>query len=93
MSQMATVPVYACRYCGKPVYVTLLCTKTDDPNAALLQKLMGGLQDIAMCRECRRRWNWLASQNRANEMLLNPETVIYNVRDNSGLDYYGRTLR
>lgn len=90
MSQMATVPVFACRKCGKPVYVTHLSTKADDPQAENLRILMRGLSSIALCKECRKAYNYFASQNRANEFLLNPHIVIYNVRDNTGVDYYGR---
>lgn len=93
MSKMATVPVFACRYCGKPVYVTNLSTRIDDPNSELLFKLMEGLRDIAMCKECRNRYNWYASQNRAAEMPLNPQGILYNIHDHSGLDYYGRNAR
>lgn len=90
MSKMATTPVFACRKCGKPVYVTNLSTQVDDPASELLQSFMQGLAKIALCGGCRAAYNWYASQGRSEEFLTNPEIVIYNVRDNTELDYYGR---
>jgi hypothetical protein len=88
MAQMATVPVFACRGCGKPVYVVHLSSNKDDPDANLLKQLMQGLKDIALCKYCRMKYNWLASQGRSDEFSLNPRGVIYNVVDPSGVDYY-----
>ena len=96
MSQMSTVPVFACRVCGKPVYVTALKTLQDDPDGKLLEQLMKGLSDIAFCPEHRRQWNYFASRNRADEFysnLFNPQGVLYNVRQGkSEVDWYGRNL-
>ncbi len=93
MAEMATVPVYGCRVCGKPVYVTHLSTTGTDESASLLKTLMQGLGNIALCKYHRMKRNWYASQGREEEFLaneLNPITVIYNVVDNSDLDYYNR---
>jgi len=89
MAQMATIPVFACRRCGKPVYVTHL-SSAKDPDASKLKELMKGLSDIALCRNCRETYNYLASQGRSEEFLINPDGIIYSVVDNSGVDYYGR---
>lgn len=92
MSQMATVPVFACRGCGKPVYVTHLSMR-DDPDASKLKKAMQNLPKIAMCKYCKMKYEWLAAQNRTDEFVLNPHAVIYSVVDSSGIDYYGRKMK
>lgn len=92
MSQMATIPVYACRKCGKPVYVVHLSMR-DDPKAEKLKGAMQNLQKIALCKYCLMMYNWLALQGRSDEFLLNPEIVIYNVVDHSKADYYGRKAK
>lgn len=92
MADMSTVPVYACRVCGAPVYVTQLSTRKD-PQAELLKTFMQNLQKVALCSYHRAQRNWYASQGREAEWLaneLNPSVTIYNVIDNSSLDYYGR---
>lgn len=91
MSQMATTPVFACRVCGKPVYVTHLSTTGTDADAEQLKRLMQNLGKIALCKYHAMKRNWYASQGREEEWLkneLNPTTVIYAVSDRSGLDYY-----
>lgn len=88
MAQMATVPVFACRKCGRPVYVTHLSSIGKDPDASRLKELMKGLQDIALCKYCQMSYNWYASQGRSDEFLISPNIVIYNVVDISGNDYY-----
>jgi len=88
---MATVPVYACKVCGKPVYVTHLSTSKADSSAEMLKTLMQGLRNIALCKYCQMKRNYYATQGREEEFLaneLNPHTTIYNVVDNSKLDYY-----
>ena len=94
MSQLSTVPVFACRVCGKPVYVTSLRTVRDDPDGKILEALMKGLADVALCQEHQRQWNWYASRNRADEFysnLFNPNPVLYNIHPGmSGVDWYGR---
>lgn len=94
MSKMSTVPVFACRDCGKAVYATHLSTNLDDPDGNLLRVLMKGLSEIARCPECQKRWNWFASQNRSDEYyknFYNPQGVLYNVRPGvSQVDWYGR---
>lgn len=88
------MPVYACRVCGKPVYVIHLSTKGRDDNAEQLKRLMQGLGKIALCKYHAMKRNWYASQGREDEWLkneLNPMTVIYNVVDKSGVDYYKRS--
>ena len=92
MSQMSTTPVFACRGCGKPVYVTLLSV-CDDPDAMKLKAAMQNLPKIALCKYCQMKYNWLASQNRTHEFGFNPNPVIYAVRDNTGADYYGRKMK
>ncbi len=86
---MATTPVFACRICGKPVVVTNL-SSFNDPKAEVLKTLMQGLSKIALCDYHRAKRNYFASLGREDEFYLNPDTVIYNVVDNSNLDYYGR---
>lgn len=96
MSQMATIPVYKCRVCGKPVYVTHLSTQGADPNAEKLKMLMQGLSKIALCDYHRAKRNHFATQGREAEFIaneLNPLTTIYNVVDNSKVDYYGRNMK
>lgn len=90
MSKMATTPVFACKRCKKPVYVTHLSTSVDDPKAEMLKAFMQGAASIALCKQCRAAYNWFASQGRSDEFLTNPGIVIYNVRDKSEVDYYGR---
>ena len=90
MAQMATIPVFACRKCGAPVYVTHLSSVGNDADASKLKELMQGLADIALCKYCQMKYNWYASQNRSDEFLINPHIIIYNVDDKSGLDYYGK---
>lgn len=92
MSQMATTPVFACRGCGKPVYVTHLSMR-DDPDASKLKGAMQNLPKIAMCKYCQMKYNWLAAQGRADEFVFNPHAIIYSVRDISGADYYGRNMK
>ena len=88
MAQMATVPVFACRGCAKPVYGLHVQSFGNDQDASRLREIMQGLAGIALCKYCRMKYNWLASQGRSDEFLLNPNIVIYNVVDPSGLDYY-----
>lgn len=94
MSQMSTVPVFACRVCGAPVFATQVATYVDDPEGKVLEALMKGLSEIAFCPEHRRQWNWYASQNRADEFyanLFNPEGVLYNIRQGkTDVDWYGK---
>lgn len=86
MAEMATTPVFACRGCGKPLMASL--KSFNDTNAEKLKELMKGLADIAFCKHCIGRYNYLASQGRSDEFYKNPTGVIYNVIDNSGVDYY-----
>lgn len=91
MAQMATIPVYKCRVCGKPVYVVHLSTTGVDESAEMLKRLMQGLSNIVLCKYHQMQRNWYASQGREEEWLaneLNPRVVILNVVDNSDLDYY-----
>jgi hypothetical protein len=69
MSQMNTVPVFKCKYCGKPVYVTSLRTSKPDPDAELLLELMRGLEKIAMCKSCQRKYNYMAKEGRSEEFI------------------------
>lgn len=64
---MRLIPVFKCRVCGKPVFVTLLDTTRPDPDGVLLHKLMGGLAKVALCNWHQRQKNWYASQNRLEE--------------------------
>ncbi len=88
MAQMATVPVFKCRRCGTPVYVTYLASQGSDPDAAKLKELMNGLADIALCGHCQAVYNYLAARGRSDEFLINPQPVILTIEDTSGLDYY-----
>jgi hypothetical protein len=92
MAEMATIPVYACRKCAAPVYVTHL-SSIDDPKAEKLKDFMQNLGKIALCNKCRKAEMWYAQQGRSDEFLVNPGIVIYNVVDNSKLDYYGRNIK
>lgn len=89
MGQMATVPVFACRGCGRPVYATHLSTK-NDPDNELLKKMMQGLSKIALCKHCKAQSDYFAQTGRL--LPLNNTSVIYSVVDPSGADYYGRGL-
>ena len=97
MAKMSTVPVFACRDCGKPVYVTNLQTMVEDPDGKLLNTLMKGLSEIARCPDCRAKWNWWASQNRSAEYyanFFNPQGVLYNIRPGiSQVDWYGNGVK
>lgn len=86
MPKMATVPVFACRGCGTPVYGVHLEAR----DMETLKELMQGMAQIALCGNCKGRYNYLAAQNRSDEFPLNPNLIIYNVIDKSGNDYYGR---
>jgi len=86
MAKMSTVPVYACRGCGRPVYGI----HVEAGTAEQLKAIMPHLAEIAICKDCKARYNWLASQNRSDEFRLNPNLIIYNVVDPSGVDWYGR---
>ena len=59
---MATTPVYACRKCGKAVYVTSLTTGRSDPSAELLKSMMLNLGKAT--EEQERQWltprTWVA---------------------------------
>ena len=93
MSQMSTVPVFACRVCRQPVYVTKLTTFVDDPDGKLLASLMKALADVALCDYHKAMRNWYASQGRESEFLanaLNPNVVLYNVHDHTGVGWYGK---
>jgi hypothetical protein len=46
------------------------------------------LHEIAICPSCRKRELWLRAHGDVNEFRVNPHGVIYNVIDESGLDYY-----
>lgn len=88
---MATVPVFACRVCGKPVYATHLSTQINDPNNELLKSLMQSLAKIALCRYHQLVRNYYASLGREDEFLknqFNPQPVILSVVDSTGLNYY-----
>lgn len=82
--KMSTVPVFKCRGCGRPVYGTLL----EAPDAETLKQHMAGLAEIAMCKDCKNRYNYAAA--RGEEFHLNPSLVLLNVVDNTGVDWYGR---
>jgi hypothetical protein len=91
--KMATIPVFKCRACGKPVYVTNLQTTMDDPDGSILRSMMQGLSKVALCDFHARQRAWYAKQGREEEwknLVFNPQPVILNVLDNTGLDYYGR---
>jgi hypothetical protein len=90
------MPVFACRVCRKPVYVTHLSTHLNDPDGKVLMGLMKAMRDIALCPECQRKRDWYANQNREEEFLkneLNPNSVLYNVVDNTGIGWYANGIR
>jgi hypothetical protein len=66
---MSTVPVFRCKYCGRPVYVTSLRTSQPDPDGELLGEFMQNLKKIAMCRTCRAKYNYMAEQGRSDEFI------------------------
>lgn len=90
MAEMATTPVFACRNCGKPVYVVHL-SSVNDPDASKLKVLMQGLVNIALCPECRKIKRWRDAHGR--EFRVNPQGIIYSVIDKSDADYYGRNMK
>jgi hypothetical protein len=92
MAQMATTPVFACKHCGKPVVATLV-QSYNDPQAEKLKFIMQGLAQIALCPDCQQKKLYLQSQGRGDEFKENPMGIIYAVRDNSELDYYGRKMK
>ena len=68
MSQMSTVPVFKCKYCGKMVRVTELRTTQPDPDGEMLNSFMRNLDKIAqICPECRKKRDYLASQGRGED--------------------------
>lgn len=69
MSQMSTTAVLKCKYCGRPVYVTQLRTTKADPDAELLNEFMHNLNKLAMCRTCRKKYNYYSQQGRSEEFL------------------------
>lgn len=89
---MATIPVFACRVCGKPVYGIHLSTQ-NDPNNERLKLLMQGLAKAALCDYHKNRYNYLAERNRSDEMPLNPNLIIYSVIDDTKANYYGEGLK
>jgi hypothetical protein len=92
---MSTTPVFACRVCGKPVVVSRLSTYVDDPDGKLLQSLMKGLAEIALCPSHQAKRNWYASQGRLDEFLkneLNPRAVLYSVQDDK-VGWYASGVR
>lgn len=92
MSQMATVPIFACRGCGKPVY-GLHLSMENDPDNEKLKDAMQNMAKIAICKHCKARYNYLAQQGRSDEFNLNPNLIIYNVVDPTEVDYYGRKTK
>ena len=93
MSQMSTQPVFACRVCRKPVVVAHLSTREDDPDGQKLIALMNALRSIALCPYHQSMRDWYAAQGRLKEFednYLNPRVVLYNVNDETGVDWYGR---
>jgi len=64
---MRLIPVFKCRVCGKPVFVTLLDTARPDPDGVVLHSLMAGLERVALCNWHQRQKNWYASQHRLAE--------------------------
>lgn len=88
MAVMATTPVFACRICKAPVVMSAM--SFNDASAEKLNKIMPNLYKVALCPHHRRVYNWYAKQGRSNEFLLNPDPILYQVIDNSGLDYYKR---
>lgn len=76
MSKMSTTAVLKCKYCGKPVLVTDLSTSHPDPNAEQLGEFMQNLSKIAMCDNCRARYNYMAAQGRAGEFLSGAQSPI-----------------
>lgn len=85
MGQMATVPVFACRGCGRPVYATHLSTVAD-PDNKKLKMMMQGLSKIALCKHCKAQSDYFAQTGQY--LPLNPHSVIYTVVDPSGANYY-----
>lgn len=84
MAEMSTMPVYKCRYCGKPLVVTHFRTTVPDPDGTLFYKVIAGLGNAAICEDCRNTYNYYAIQNRAGEMLLNPAPILLKVYDPRG---------
>jgi hypothetical protein len=77
MSQLSTIPVFHCRHCGAPVYVTYLNTLVPDPYGKLLNQIMRGLERVALCPSCQRKRDYLAQNGRLEEFYENekPELI------------------
>jgi hypothetical protein len=67
MSQMSTIPVFTCKRCGRPVFVTHLSTSDADPELTRLREMMSNLKKITLCNDCRRAYNWYAMQGRTQD--------------------------
>lgn len=67
MSQMSTKAVFRCKYCGRPVYVTMLRTTQPDPDASMLNGFMRNLDKIAhVCPQCRKKQHYYQEQGLGN---------------------------
>jgi len=81
MAQMSTIPVFRCKYCGKPVYFTECRTATPDPEGELLGELMRATARNPICPKCQKVYNYYASQGRSDEFIrgmLSPITINSN---------------
>lgn len=67
MAEMQTVPVFGCRRCGNPVYVTHLSTTIPDPEGKILAAMMKTLGKIALCDDCLGAYNYYAAQGRMED--------------------------
>jgi hypothetical protein len=66
---MSTKAVLRCKYCGRPVIVTMLRTTQPDPSTRQLGEFMSNLNKIAICPRCKNKYNYMASQGRSDEFL------------------------
>jgi len=69
MSKMSTIPVFKCKYCGRPVYATQLETTIPDPSTTMLTEMMSNLSKIAICDNCLAAYNYFAGQGRSEEFI------------------------
>lgn len=71
MSVMKTSPVFYCRGCGKQLIATLNTT-VPDVDGKLLFMFMKNLEKIALCKPCRAKRDYYASEGREDEFEASP---------------------
>jgi hypothetical protein len=67
MSELNTIPVFRCRYCGYPVELKHLSTAMPDPEGKILYELMRNIDKVVYCNSCKRKRNYYAAEGRIND--------------------------